>query len=332
MYAPDTNQLTLFDLPPDTLWRLPEARSDREYNLATLLRNILWQHQQGECHASNEWFASDPAMGLKCDVATVRRGLADLEACGLIRREFDNFRARTIVPLVTAEELIARGWEALARAIVGMKQWAQGVRKACRELLRGAGKCHQKADSLNSNCAASARTIARPFPYKGREAQKTTTAQQEKPASSSEHPEPSVAVSASQSAEASHETLSESAQLAVEAGLGAHAARTVTSDKPLGAIKGAIQAARAYAATHEVRNLPGLLSKAIREGWLPPAPKSNYASDQGGAAPVYKPVMVKAEQMPKVQSGQELLDAKRDPKLLKIMQKCSALATSKGAQ
>ena len=247
-------------------------------------------------------------MGLKCDVATVRRGLADLEDCGLIRREFDNFRARTIVPLVTAEELIARGWEALARAIVGMKQWAQGVRKACRELLRGAGKrhqkadsCHQKADSLNSNCAASARTIARPFPYKGREAQKTTTAQQEKPASSSEHPEPSVAVSASQSAEASHETLSESAQLAVEAGLGAHAARTVTSDKPLGAIKGAIQAARAYAATHEVRNLPGLLSKAIREGWLPPAPKSNYASDLGGA-PVAKKVRVRFDDQQNVKS------------------------------
>jgi DNA-binding MarR family transcriptional regulator len=301
MATASADQLTLFDLPPDTLWRLPEARSDREYNLATLLRNILWQHQQGECHASNEWFASDPAMGLKCDVATVRRGLQTLEDCGLIRREFDNFRARTIVPLVTAEELIARGWEALARAIVGMKQWAQGVRKACRELLRGAGKRHQKADSLNSNCAASARTIARPFPYKGREAQKTTTAQQEKPASSSEHPESSVAVSASQSAEASHETLSESARLAVEAGLGTHAARTVTSDKPLGAIKGAIQAARAYAATHEVRNLPGLLSKAIREGWLPPAAPATHASDLGGA-PVAKKVKVRFDDQQNVKS------------------------------
>lgn len=291
-----TDQLALFDLPPDRLWRLPEARRDRASRLATLVRNILWLHDKGGCRASNEFFASDPTMGLRCDVATIRRALADLELCGLIRREFDDFGQRTIIPLVTASQLIEAGWEALARAIVGMKQWAAELRQAARQLLQRLGKwhsfCPKKTDSSNSNCAASARTIARPFPYKGREAQKTTTDTSAKSEASPEAQKASVAVSASHKPEPLVETLPESAKLAIEAGLGTHAARTVTANKPLSAIKSAIQAAKAYAATHEVRNFPGLLSKAIREGWLPPAAPATHSSDLG-CAPVAKKVKVR---------------------------------------
>ena len=173
--AVDNSQLTLFDVPPDRTWRLPEARSDRDKRIAVLMRNILWQHEAGGCHASNEFFASNPTMGLKCDVATIRRGLAHLEECGILRRDFDAFGQRTIVPLVTVEDLLVAGWEALARAIVGMKQWAGEIRSKCRELLRSLGKWYAPQRSQAKNCAGSARTIARPFPYKERQAQKTTT-------------------------------------------------------------------------------------------------------------------------------------------------------------
>lgn len=298
--ASENHQLTLFDLPPALLWRLPEARRDRASRLATLVRNILWLHDKGGCRASNEFFASDPTMGLRCDVATIRRALADLESCGLIRREFDDFGQRTIVPLVTASQLIEAGWEALARAVVGMKQWAAELRQAARQLLQRLGKWSiprrseppAPGSSFPRNCAASARTIARPFPYKGREAQKTTTDTSAKSEASPEAQKAPVAVSASHEPKRVTTALPESAQLAVEAGLGIHAACMVTSNKPIGAIKGAIKAAKAYAATHEVHNWPGMLSKAIREGWLPPAAPATHSSDLSGV-PVAKKVKVR---------------------------------------
>lgn len=299
--TPEAHQLTLdLDLPPAHRWRLPEARSDRETRLAVLLRNILWQHEAGGCRASNEWFASNETMGLRQDVATVRRNLAYLQECGIIRRDYDDFGQRTIVPLVTIEDLIAAGWEALARAIVGMKQWSAEIRNKCRELLRGLGKWQKPASRLaetdpskpsssGRNCAAIARRIARPFPYKGREAQKTTTDTSANSEATVELSSASVAVSASHNAEPLVATLPESAQLAIEAGLSLQRSVTITAQKPLDAIKSAIKAAKAYAATHEVKNWPGLLTKAISEGWLPPAPKSDYASDRGERAyPVTK--------------------------------------------
>ena len=42
-----------------------------------------------------------------------------------------------------------------------------------------------------------------------------------------------------------------------------------------------MKAARAYAASHEVRSLPALLVTAIRAGWLAPAPPSSHGSDHG---------------------------------------------------
>ncbi len=263
------SQLTLFDMPPDRTWRLPEARSDRDKRIAVLMRNILWQHEAGGCHASNEFFASNPTMGLKCDVATIRRGLAHLEECGILRRDFDAFGQRTIVPLVTVEDLLAAGWEALARAIVGMKQWAGEVRSQCRELLRSLGKWYAPQRSQAKNCAVSARTIARPFPYKERQAQKMTTVTGPKLAgvvvSPAEVPEPD----------------SEAVTVAVEAGLDRSAARRAVGEKPLETVRSAVKAARAYAVSHEVRSLPALLFTAIRAGWLAPAPPSSHASDLG---------------------------------------------------
>ncbi|WP_309707430.1 hypothetical protein, partial [Armatimonas sp.] len=121
------------------LWRLPEARSDKAARLGVLMRNILWLDAKGGCHAENEFFAHHPTMGLGRDVATIRRGLADLEAAGLIVREFDAFGKRTIRPLVTAVELIEAGWAALAESILGMTQWPAVIRALCRSLLKRLG-------------------------------------------------------------------------------------------------------------------------------------------------------------------------------------------------
>jgi hypothetical protein len=74
---------------------------------------------------------------------------------------------------------------------------------------------------------------------------------------------------------------SEAVVVAVDAGLTVHAARRAVGEKPLEAVRSAVIAARAYAASHEVRSLPALLVTAIRAGWLAPAPPSRYGSDHG---------------------------------------------------
>lgn len=291
--AVENQQLTLFDVPPDRTWRLPEARSDRDKRIAVLMRNILWQHEAGGCHASNEFFASNPTMGLKCDVATIRRGLAHLEECGILRRDFDAFGQRTIVPLVTVEELLVAGWEALARAIVGMRQWAGEVRSKCRELLRSLGKWHAPQFSQPKNCAASARIIARPSPYKEREAQKTTTIQ----GADFDTKRVGVVVSPAEVSEPE----SEAVTVAVEAGLDRSTARRAVGEKPLEAVRSAVKAARAYAASHEVRSLPALLVTAIRAGWLAPAPPSSHGSDHGERAQriIVAPAQMRTETAPR---------------------------------
>lgn len=285
LLAPTTELAANVDTLP--LWRLPEARSDKEARLGVLMRNILWLHANQGCRAENEFFAHHPTMGLARDVSTIRRGLADLEACGLIVREFDAYGKRTIRPLVTAVELIEAGWSALAEAILGMKQWPAVVRAMCRSLLKRLGKWRSKLDlaklgvraehleaaSQDRNCAGSARTIARPFPLEESKAQKTTTVQ-----GTGSAPKPAgVVVSPVEVSEPE----SEAVTVAVDAGLTAGAARRAVGEKPLEAVRSAVKAARAYAASHEVRSLPALLFTAIRAGWLAPAPSSSHASDSG---------------------------------------------------
>ncbi len=262
------------------LWRLPEARSDKAARLGVLMRNILWLDAKGGCHAENEFFAHHPTMGLGRDVATIRRGLADLEAAGLILREFNAFGKRTIRPLVTAVELIEAGWVALAEAILGMTQWPAVIRALCRSLLKRLGKWRRELDlgrlgvrSEHQNCAGSARTIARPFPLEESKAQKTTTV----PGTGSEPRNESVVVSPAEVSEPE----SQAVAIAIEAGLDRSAARRVVGEKPLEAVRSAVKAARVYAASHEVRSLPALLFTAIRAGWLAPAPPSSHGSDRG---------------------------------------------------
>ncbi len=259
---------------------LPECRSDKETRLGVLMRNILYLDAKGGCHAENEFFAHHPTMGLGKNVSTIRRGLADLEACGLIVREFDAYDKRTIRPLVTAVELIEAGWAALAESILGMKQWPAVVRAMCRSLLKRLGKWRKEL-GLNrlgvrpehQNCAGSARQFARSSPSKERKAQKTTTV----PGTGSEPRHEYVVVPPAENPEPE----SEAVAVAVSAGLTADAARRAVGEKPLEAVRGAVRAARAYAARHEVRSLPALLFTAIRSGWLAPAPLSSYGSDRG---------------------------------------------------
>ncbi len=220
---------------------LPECRSDKETRLAVLMRNILYLDAKGGCIAENEFFAHHPTMGLGKNVSTIRRGLADLEAAGLILREFDSFGKRTICPLVTAVELIEAGWAALAESILGMKQWPAVVCAMCRSLLKRLGKWRKDLDlgrlgvrSEHQNCAGSARTIARPSPSKERKAQKTTTA-------GSEPRNECVVASPAEVSEPENEAIA----VAVSAGLTADAARRTVGEKPLEAVRSAVRAARA---------------------------------------------------------------------------------------
>ena len=244
------------------------------------MRNIFWLDAKGGCHAENEFFAHHPTMGLNRDVATIRRGLAYLEACGLIIREFDTFGKRTIRPLVSAVELIEAGWVALAEAILGMTQWPAVVRSMCRSLLKRLGKWRRELDlgrlgvrSQHQNCAGSARTIARPFPLEESKAQKTTTV----PGTGSEPKPEGVVVSPAEVSQPESEAIA----VAIEAGLDRNAARRAVGEKPLEAVRSAVKVAKAYAASHEVRSLPALLFTAIRSGWLAPAPQSSHGSDHG---------------------------------------------------
>ncbi len=258
--APQTERLAAAPNTPTlpSLWTIPDARRDKESRLGVLLRNILYLDGLGGCHASNAFFASHPTLGLGKNVSTVRRGLADLEACGLIVREFDEKGQRTIRPLVTAVELIEAGWTSLAEAILGMKKWPAVIRAMCRTLLKRVGKWRRELDlgrlgvrSERQNCAGSARAVARPFPVKERKTPKTTT--------------DCVVVS-----ETEAETLARSAGLAPDA------ARSATSGKSPGTVQVALSAARAYATRHEVRSFPALLFTAIRSEWLPPAPPPRH--------------------------------------------------------
>ncbi len=74
---------------------------------------------------------------------------------------------------------------------------------------------------------------------------------------------------------------SEAVTVAVAAGLDRSTARRAVGEKPLEAVRSAVKAARAYAASHEVRSLPALLVTAIRGAWHPPTPPSSHPSDLG---------------------------------------------------
>ncbi|WP_309716784.1 hypothetical protein, partial [Armatimonas sp.] len=149
-----------------------------------------------------------------------------------------------------------------------------------RSLLKRLGKWRRELDlgrlgvrSEHQNCAGSARTIARPFPLEESKAQKTTTVRR----AGSESKIVDVVVSPAEVSEPD----SEAVTVAVDAGLTVHAARRAVGEKPLDAVRSAVRAARAYAASHEVRSLPALLFTAIRAGWLAPTPSSSHASDLG---------------------------------------------------
>lgn len=251
-------------------WRLPEARRDKEARLAILLRNILYQHDKDGCAATNAWLAKNPTLGIDKDVSTVRRLLGDLEECGLIVREFDEYNVRTIRPLVTAAELIAAGWVAFARAIQGMRRWPALLRARCRDLLAS-------ADKQRRNYAGSARStpaIERPLRVEEREAfqEETTTARR---ASRAAKPGEVVVVPPAEAPDP------EAVKLAVDAGLPEGAARKAVAGKPAGVVRRAIEYVREYSARKEIRSPIGLLRAAIEGEWSPPAPPSSYGSDRG---------------------------------------------------
>lgn len=328
------SQLCLFELPPARSWRIPEARCDRDYRIAVVLRNIHWLHDNGGCRKDNEFFAHHDTMGIGKDVATVRRALSDLEGWGLIRREFDRFGKRSIIPLVSVEELIEAGWEALARAIVGMKEWKVEIRSLCRQLLQRLGKwqaprmyqlsprafrgegtnLHSEKDtSQNNNCAGTARTIARPLPIKELKAQKTITepsTDADAPLSYQAQPTSVVVVSRPSKPEPDPEAVT----IATEAGLSLQAARRVTSEKPVAAVKSTIRAAKAYAARSGAQNLPGLLYTAIRDSWQPAAAPPTHPSEC--RAPQCRPVLV---ERPPVDRNAAAQGAMKVPALAQIL-------------
>jgi hypothetical protein len=94
---------------------------------------------------------------------------------------------------------------------------------------------------------------------------------------------------------------SEAVTVAVGAGLDRNAARRAVGEKPLEAVRSAVKAAKAYAATHEVRSLPALLFTAIRAGWLAPAPPSSHSSDRGEQPQriVVAPAQMRTEMAPR---------------------------------
>jgi hypothetical protein len=74
---------------------------------------------------------------------------------------------------------------------------------------------------------------------------------------------------------------SEAVAVAVAAGLDRGTACRIVGEKSVEAVKSALKAAKAYAATHEVRSLPALLVTAIRGSWQPPTPPTSHPSDLG---------------------------------------------------
>lgn len=178
-------------------------------------------------------------------------------------------------------------------------------------VVQGAFSCPKVAPSSALSNAKSC-TLDRWTPYKtspvGTEDDNRTSAKTEAP---TDPKTDSVAVSLLENVVSTHEAQ----ELAREA-----TKKALTVEQ----IERVISAYHSQA--NNIRNRGAWLREAIRRRFAPAAPTSTHASDQVGSAPVHKRAIVKAEQLPTVQPGRELLDAKRDPKLLKIMQKCSKLA------
>ena len=181
----------------------------------------------------------------------------------------------------------------------------------------GAFSCPKSAPSIALSNAKSC-TLDRGTPLKtspvgteddnseGANLQRRTSAENE---TLTESPEAAVAVSLLENVVSSHEAQ----ELAREA-----TRKQLTKEQ----IERVIAAYRSQ--QEKIRNRGAWLREAIRRGFTPAAPATRHASDLAGTAPIAK--IVKVPALPTVQPGQELLDAKRDPKLLKIMQKCSSLA------
>jgi hypothetical protein len=216
----------------------------------------------------------------------VKRLLAVLAECGLVEVTILHGNERQIRPLVSLADVLNAGWKELCEAVLNRHKFPSALRHLAASVLRRLGvrrepelsrlDCSVESESASftgRKCAPPARGIAPPFPLEESKVKKTTTVQGTRSV-----PKPAgVVVSPAEVSEPE----SEAVTMAVDAGLTVHAARRAVGEKPLEAVRSAVKAARAYAASHEVRSLPALLVTAIRAGWLAPAPPSRYGSDHG---------------------------------------------------
>ncbi len=113
-------------------FQLPDVRSDRDWHLAQLFRDICYLDSCEGCHAHNAWFEKQ----LGVVDSTVKRLLGVLLDCHLIEIEYAHGRRVCIRPLVSLADVLNAGWKALCEAVLARKKYTSALRRLVAVVLR----------------------------------------------------------------------------------------------------------------------------------------------------------------------------------------------------
>lgn len=261
-------------------YTIPDVRSDCSYRLALLFADICYLDSLYGCTARNEWFVArlKKVAGEALHPSTIKDLIALLKSAGLVEAEIEHGNDRVLRPLVALAKLFPH-WRELAQICVRRMKLPPSIRAAARAALapsltnRRAPSVERLAGSAIGSLRADKSAPPPPptprrFPLFGKEPigerQQTECVVREPELKAVADP---AAVSLLRESGLPEP---DAVSIAVEATI---------SGWSLERVRQAVRAARAKG--ESVRNPGGFVRAALRGGWLPPAPASEYASDRG---------------------------------------------------
>lgn len=260
-------------------WSVPDVRSDCDWELARLLREISCLDDPIDgCTAGNDGLAKK----FKCHPSTVRDRIAILKACGLVDVVIQHGRDRIIRVLVSLADLFPF-WRTLAKACRTTTRLTADVRQAAGDALQRLSR-RPVRPPVARNSAPSPQATPRLTPYSKDGVDGVTEKQQTPPQAKpnqapTEAPEPPVVVPSPTASSADPQLVA-----AIEAlGVPKTTAKRLITGKSGALVRQALRAVEQLHQAGKAHNVGGLLTVAIRDGWKPSAPPANYASDRGEA-------------------------------------------------